>query len=69
MIELVEGFWVDPWEVKIVKTINEKSCILYVTGEGYMDGHVLEYPTDDVVQAVEDARAAEDGEDEDEAEE
>jgi hypothetical protein len=60
MIELVEGFWVDPWEVKIVKRINEKSCTLWVTGEGYVDGHVLEYPAEEVVQAVEDAREQED---------
>ena len=56
MIELVEGFWVDPWEVKIVKKIDDKSCTLYVTGEGAMDGHVLEYPAEEVVDAEIDAR-------------
>lgn len=69
MIELVEGFWVDPWEVKIVKSISEKKCTLYVTGEGYMDGHVLDYPAEEVVQAVEDARAEEDGDSSDTDEE
>ena len=56
MIELVEGFWVDPFEVKIVKKIDEKSCTLYVTGEGAMDGHVLPYPAEEVVDAVIDSR-------------
>ena len=56
MIELVEGFWVDPWEVKIVKAIDDKSCVLYVTGEGNMDGHVLNYPAEEVVDHILDAR-------------
>jgi len=67
MIELVEGFWVDPWEVKIVKKIDDKSCVLYVTGEGYMDGHVIPYEASEVVQAILDAREqSEDGEGEEE---
>ncbi len=64
MIELVEGFWVDPWEVKIVKAINKESCLLYVTGEGAMDGHVLDYPADEVVQAILDEREKSDQVDE-----
>lgn len=66
MIEIVEGFYVDPFEVKIVKVINDKSCVLYVTGEGAMDGHVLPYPADEVVQAVIDAREEADDADPDE---
>ena len=62
MIELVEGFWVDPFEVKIVKKIDEKSCLLFVTGEGAMDGHVLEYTAEEVVDALIDAKNG-DGED------
>lgn len=68
MIELVEGFWVDPWEVKIVKKIDEKSCVLYVTGEGAMDGHVLNYPADQVVQVIEDEREKSDEVEEDDEE-
>lgn len=68
MIELVEGFWVDVWEVRIVKAIDEKSCILYVTGEGAMDGHVLDYPAEDVVQHILDAREESEEEDEEEEE-
>jgi hypothetical protein len=66
MIELVEGFWVDPFEVKIVKAIDEKRCLLYVTGEGAMDGHVLPYEASEVVQAIIDARAESESDDEDE---
>ena len=56
MIELLEGFWIDPWDVVIIKRIDDKSCLLYATGEGAMDGHVLEYTAEEVVQAVMDAR-------------
>jgi hypothetical protein len=66
MIELVEGFWVDPCEVKIVKKIDDKSCTLWVTGEGYMDGHVIPYEASEVVQAILDAREQSD-EDEEES--
>jgi hypothetical protein len=38
-----------------------------VTGEGAMDGHVLDYPAEDVVQHILDAR--EESEEEDEEEE
>ncbi len=56
MIELYEGFWCDPWEVKIVKKIDDKNCTLWITGEGYLEGHVIPYPAEEVVQAVIDAR-------------
>jgi hypothetical protein len=56
MIELVEGFWVDPWDVKVIKTINETSCSLWVSGQSATEGFVIPYPPEDVVQAVIDAR-------------
>ena len=56
MIELVEGFWCDPFEVRVVKSINDKSCLLYMSGMGAMDGFVIDYPAEEVVQAVIDAR-------------
>ncbi len=70
MIELVEGFWVDPFAVTIVRAIDDKSCNLYVTGEGAMSGHTLPYPAEEVVQAVLDAREeADEVEESDEEEE
>ncbi len=64
MIELVEGFWCDPWEVTVVKAINKKSCALWVSGQSAMDGFVLDYPAEEVVEAIDDARAEEDDEEE-----
>ena len=66
MIELVEGFWCDPFEVRVVKSINDKSCLLYMSGMGAMDGFVIDYPAEEVVQAVIDAR---EGTEEEEVEE
>jgi hypothetical protein len=64
MIELVEGFWVDPWDVKVIKTIDEKSCSLWVSGQSATDGFVIPYPAEEVVQAIIDEREK-DGEVED----
>ena len=57
MIELLEGFWVDPFSVAVIKAIDESSCSLWVTGQSAMDGFVLSYPAQEVVDAVLDARA------------
>ncbi len=67
MIELIEGFWIDPWDVKAIKTIDEKSCTLWVSGQSATDGFVIPYPPEEVVQAVLDARE-EIGNEEEEAE-
>ena len=56
LIELVEGIWIDPWEIKVVKSISDSKSAFWVTGQSAMDGFVLDYPADEVVQAIEDAR-------------
>jgi hypothetical protein len=55
VIELVDGFWVDPLSVTVVKAINEKSCAIWTTGQSALEGHILDYPAADVVEAIEDA--------------
>lgn len=67
MIELVDGFWVDPFSVTVVKAINDNSCAIWTTGQSALEGHVLDYPAGDVVQAIEDA--CEDSSEEDDDEE
>lgn len=74
MIELVEGFWVDPFQVTVVKALGEKKCALWVYGQSAMDGFVLDYSADDVTRAIIDAREeqeqeADPDEDEDQEEE
>ena len=68
MIQLVAGFWVDPWAITCVKEINDSSCLVYLTGEGAMDGHVLPYNADEVVDAIIEARNGEDEEEPSEGE-
>ena len=63
MIELVDGFWCDPFEVRAVKKIGENKCALFMSGMGAMDGFVIEYPAVEVVDAVNEA--CEEGDDED----
>ena len=56
MIELLEGFWCDPWDVKAVKIIDENSCSLWLSGQSATDGFVIPYAAQEVVEAVNDAR-------------
>lgn len=55
MIELVDGFWVAPANVTVVKRIDEERCALWVVGQSAMDGFVLDYPAEEVVEALQDA--------------
>ena len=68
LVHIVEGVWVDPWDVKVIKKISDNSCAFWVTGQSAMDGFVLDYPAEDVVQAIEDARESANTEDVDEDE-
>ena len=68
LVHIVEGVWIDPWDVKVVKKISETSCAFWVTGQSAMDGFVLDYPAEEVVQAIEDARESANTEDEEEQE-
>lgn len=68
MIELVEGFWVNPDKVTVIKAISDESCALWVKGQGAMDGFVLEYAAEEVVELLHDALYGEDEEVEEEEE-
>ena len=69
MIELIEGFWVDVWEVRAVKKIDEGKCSIFLSGMGAMDGFVVDYSAEEVVQAIIDEREKGDDDDEDQDEE
>lgn len=55
LIELVEGFFVDPEMVTVVKAAGDNKCTLWVTGQGALDGFVLDYPASEVVEHLNDA--------------
>ena len=65
MIELIEGFWVDPWDVKAIRAINDHSCSMWPTGQNAENGFVLPYEASEVVDAVIDARNESEDDDED----
>lgn len=56
MIQLVEGFWCDPFDVMVVKAIGKDKCALWMTGQNATEGFVLDYPASEVVEAVMDER-------------
>lgn len=56
MIELVEGVWIDPFAVTIIKAISENKCALWTTGQSALEGFVFDYPASEVAEAVNDAR-------------
>jgi hypothetical protein len=55
LIELIEGFWCDPFAVTVIKKIDENKCALWTTGQSALEGFVLDYPVEEVAQAVTDA--------------
>jgi hypothetical protein len=70
MIELVDGFWINPAKVTVIKANGKDSCTLWVRGQSAMDGFVLDYPADEVVELLHDALyGEEDGTEEEEEEE
>ena len=66
LIEILDGVWLDIWSVTVIKKIDDKSCSLWVTGQGAMDGFVLDYPHAEVAQAINDEREKADEEPEEE---
>ena len=66
MIELVEGLWLDPWAVTMIKKIEDGKCSLWVTGQSALEGFVLDYDAAEVAEAVNDARNESDDDDHDE---
>jgi hypothetical protein len=69
LIQILDDLWLDIWSVTAIKKIDEKSCTLWVTGQGAMDGLVLDYPAEEVAQAINDEREKGDEEPESEDEE
>lgn len=56
MIEIFEGFWCDPFDVKAVKVVTEESCAFWLKGQSAENGFVVDYKAEDLVQQILDAR-------------
>lgn len=68
MIELVEGFWIEPEKVSAVKSAGKDKCVLFMDGQSALEGYFLDYDAEEVVQVIED-HFSEDTEEDDEEEE
>jgi hypothetical protein len=68
IIEILDGVWLNPRSVTVIKKIDENSCALWVRGQSAMDGFVFDYPVGEVAEAVNDACDETEYEDEDEEE-
>jgi len=68
VIELVEGMWFNPDKIVAVKAIGKDKCVLWTAGQPSTEGHVLDFPADEVVQAIEES-FTDDGDEEDVEEE
>jgi hypothetical protein len=69
MIEIEDGFFVDPFAVTVVKAAGKKKCVLYVIGQSALDGFVLERNALEAAQEILDARAGVEEENDDEDDE
>lgn len=54
MIEIVDGFWIDVWKARAIRKVDDDTCLLYMAGQGAMDGHLLEFPADEVADLIND---------------
>lgn len=57
LVELIEGIWVDPWDIKLVKKIDDQKCAFWLSGQSALDGaFTIDYSAEDLVQLIQDAR-------------
>ena len=54
MIELVEGLWIAPEHVAMVKHVDENKCLLYFVGQSALEGFSLPYAASEVAEAIND---------------
>jgi hypothetical protein len=68
LIQILDDLWLDIWSVTAIKKIDDKSCSLWVTGQAATEGMVLDYPAEEVAEAINDEREKSDQEPEEEDE-
>lgn len=42
LVEIYDGFFVNPWKVTAVKAPEKDKCVLYVSGQSALDGFVID---------------------------
>ena len=62
MIEIIEGVWVDPRHVAVVKRVGDDKCALFTSGQSAVDGgFLIERSAEEVVDEIEWAMEGKDG--------
>lgn len=69
MIEIYDGFFVNPWKVTVVKAAGEDKCVLYVSGQSALDGFVVDRPALEVATDIVEAMQEDEKTDDDDVEE
>ncbi len=69
MIEIYEGFFVNPWKVTVVKAAEKDKCVLYVSGQSALDGFVVDRAALEVATDIVEAMQEDDEEQGEESEE
>jgi hypothetical protein len=69
MIEIDDGFFVDPYSVTVVKAGGKKRCVIFVTGQSALDGFVINRPALEVATDIVEELQENDDEDSEEEEE
>lgn len=54
MIELADGVFIAPKHVTMIQSISKEQCVVFFVGEGALEGHVIDYPAEEVVEVVND---------------
>ena len=55
MIEIVEGLWIAPEHVTMVKDAGDDKCLIYFVGQSALDGHLLPFPASEVAEVIEES--------------
>ena len=55
MIELVEGVWIAPEHVTMVKDAGDDKCLIYFVGQSALEGFTLPYAASEVAEAIDDS--------------
>lgn len=65
MIEIYDGFFVDPWKVTVIKRAEKDKCVLYVNGQSALDGFVVDRAALEVATDIVEAKREEEEPNED----
>lgn len=67
MIELLDGIFIAPEHVAMVKKVDKNKCSLFFVGSSAVDGgHLIDYPAEQVAEVITDYLDGEETEEDEE---